>query len=218
MSHIFTPVPVPKQMFYFKNPTSALIKALGKTERDLVPDDFGRGWKWLEIPSIPENVDFRYGFDDTYIEGERGNVTSAKKKNSKPKVVVKILVQKKVVNKKVVISKKKTNVLTDEESVRLAEFKKQELRMKFSKRITEHFEKLRSVSHLVLDELARTKGRVYQRPIIDRRKHLRMIFADLSPLQVQEFAEISLYVFHDCELNPVIPKKHLSPRAHLATA
>jgi hypothetical protein len=214
----YTPVPIPQQMVYLKNPTPKLIKALGKTDKDLVSDDFGQDWKWLEIPNLPDGVEVRYGIENTYLLGEYNKPSVVRKKTVKPKVVAKISVKKKVAKKMVVISKNKTNVLNGEESTRLAEFKKQELRMRFSTRITKHFERLRSVQSVILDELARTKSKGLQRPIIDRGKHLKMIFADLSPLEVQEFAEISLYVFHDCEVDAVIPMKHLSPRAHLATA
>lgn len=230
--------PPVQDTWFIINPSDQLLKALGKTHKDLTyentdgsklykPASKETGFYCLEIPfqNLPD------GLEEAYIERTteyykrtvlKSELEDSDHYDSVPdpaavtpvKVSVVVTAEPAKPARKKKLAKKVVTSLTDEESARLSGFKKQELTMKFSKRINEHFEKLRSVSHVVLDELARTKSKGFQRPIIDRGKHLKMIFADLSPLEVQEFAEISLYVFHDCEVDAVIPMKHLSPKAH----
>ncbi len=60
---------IPTDFVFLRNPSPRLIKALGKTEADLEPDEWNReNLRWLNLPSVPEDVEIYYdGLESTCL-------------------------------------------------------------------------------------------------------------------------------------------------------
>lgn len=59
---------IPTDFVFLKNPSAKLIKAVGKTEADLKPDDWGRkNLRWLNLPSLPPEIKIYYGLEETFL-------------------------------------------------------------------------------------------------------------------------------------------------------
>lgn len=89
---VSTLVPIPTNTVFLKNPTPRLLVALGKTENDCIPDQFGKeNCRWLDLPDIPENIKIHRGYDSTFLLEEIEEETV--EENTLPTVVPDILMK-----------------------------------------------------------------------------------------------------------------------------
>lgn len=73
---MFIPVPPPTNTVFLQNPSPKLLQTLGKTTQDCVADEYGRkNCVWLDLPSLPDDIEIHYGFEETCLLEEKQQET-----------------------------------------------------------------------------------------------------------------------------------------------